>query len=89
MRRARLHVRMRVLTNPEHPFPQRRNDMLFNAGDQVRITSCEDDPRAKGKTGRIVDELPPGPLTQGRWTVKVDAFWIGPVLCSASELRRV
>ncbi|WP_405671461.1 hypothetical protein [Streptomyces sp. NBC_01530] len=54
---------------------------------KVRIVSCADDPRAAGKTGRIVDEVPPGELTQGRWTVKVDAFLIGDVLCNGSELR--
>jgi len=56
---------------------------------KVRVVSCEDDPRAKGKTGEIVDEAPPGELTQGRWTVKVDAFWIGDVLCESSELRPI
>lgn len=56
---------------------------------RVRITSCADDPRAKGKTGRIVDEVPPGPLTEGRWTVKVDALLIGTVLCHSSELRPI
>lgn len=53
---------------------------------RVRIVSCKDDPRAAGHTGRIVDAVPPGPLTQGRWTVKVDAFWVGNVLCPSSEL---
>ncbi|NUP32148.1 MAG: hypothetical protein HOU01_10565 [Streptomycetaceae bacterium] len=53
---------------------------------KVRIISCADDKRAAGRTGWIVDEAPPGELTEGRWTVKVDAFWIGDVLCDASEL---
>lgn len=55
---------------------------------RVRIVACEDDPRAKGKTGRIVDEAPPGPLTAGRWTVRVDSLWIGTVLCHTRELRK-
>ncbi|MEU3189503.1 hypothetical protein ABZ686_02410 [Streptomyces sp. NPDC006992] len=42
---------------------------MFQAGDEVRIVHCEDDPRAVGRTGRIVDGVPPGPLTGGRWTV--------------------
>ena len=61
--------------------------MIFNGGDRVLITSCADDPRAAGKTGTVIDELPPGSLTGGRWTVHPDPFWIGPVLCSTSELR--
>ncbi|MCX5522987.1 hypothetical protein OG342_08945 [Streptomyces bobili] len=56
---------------------------------RVRIVACADDPRAAGKTGRIVDEVPPGPLTAGRWTVKVDAFFIGNVLCPSSELAPI
>jgi hypothetical protein len=56
---------------------------------KVRIVSCADDKRAAGKTGWIVDEAPPGELTQGRWTVKVDAFWIGDVLCGPSEIRPI
>ncbi|MFD3542299.1 hypothetical protein ACFWUQ_22810 [Streptomyces sp. NPDC058662] len=41
---------------------------MFNAGAEVEILSCEDDPRAKGKTGRIVDEVPPAhsPKAGGR-----------------------
>lgn len=58
----------------------------FNAGDVVRILSCEDDPRAVGRLGVIVDEVPPGPLTQGRWTVGQVGFLIAPVLCHAHEL---
>ncbi|MGW0920125.1 hypothetical protein ACWD3J_14045 [Streptomyces sp. NPDC002755] len=56
---------------------------------EVRIVSCADDPRAAGRTGRIVDEVPPGPLTAGRWTVKVHAIWIGTVLCPSSELQPI
>ncbi|MFB8353454.1 hypothetical protein [Streptomyces niveus] len=59
----------------------------FQAGDKVRIVSCEDDPRAAGRTGRIVDAVPPGPLTGGRWTVNGIGLFIGPVLCRTSELR--
>lgn len=61
----------------------------FQAGDTVRIVTCEDDPRAAGRTGRIVDEVPPGVLTGGRWTVRAVGLLIGPVLCHTSELRRV
>ncbi|MFB7915241.1 hypothetical protein [Streptomyces sp. NPDC056061] len=60
---------------------------MFKAGDKVRIVRCEDDPRAIGRTGRIVDEVPPGPLTEGRWTVDRISWLIGPVLCHTSELR--
>ncbi|MFD4764532.1 hypothetical protein ACFWOJ_38755 [Streptomyces sp. NPDC058439] len=62
--------------------------MMFKAGDQVRINSCEDDPRATGRTGRIVDEVPPGPLTGGRWTVHGVGILIGPVLCHTHELQK-
>lgn len=58
----------------------------FQAGDEVLITSCEDDPRAAGRTGRIVDEVAPGKLTGGRWTVNGIGFLIGPVLCHGHEL---
>ncbi|WP_434100820.1 hypothetical protein [Streptomyces pharetrae] len=61
---------------------------VFTAGDEVQIVSCEDDPRAVGRTGRIVDEVPPGPLTGGRWTVHRIGPLIGPVLCHARELRK-
>ncbi|MET9974085.1 hypothetical protein ACFYOI_02760 [Streptomyces microflavus] len=61
--------------------------MPFKAGDRVRIVSCEDDPRAAGRTGRIVDEVPPGSLTEGRWTVHGIGLLIGPALCHTSELR--
>ncbi|MEU8439482.1 hypothetical protein AB0F05_03295 [Streptomyces microflavus] len=61
--------------------------MPFQAGDRVRIVSCEDDPRAAGRTGRIVDEVPPGPLTEGRWTVHGIGLLIGPALCHTRELR--
>ncbi|MET9534693.1 hypothetical protein ABZY02_29735 [Streptomyces sp. NPDC006649] len=60
---------------------------MFKAGDKVRIIRCEDDPRAIGKTGRIVDDLPPDPLTQGRWTVNGISLFIAPVLCHTHELR--
>jgi hypothetical protein len=60
---------------------------VFQAGQEVLIVSCEDDPRAAGRTGRIVDENPPGPLTEGRWTVHRVGLLIGPVLCHTSELR--
>ncbi|WBP92199.1 hypothetical protein [Kitasatospora cathayae] len=62
--------------------------MTFNAGDEVLIVSCEDDPRAVGRTGVIVDEVPPGPLTEGRWTVARVGWLIGSVLCHAHELTR-
>ncbi|MFF2601621.1 hypothetical protein ACFVVB_21360 [Streptomyces californicus] len=60
---------------------------MFQAGQEVRIVACEDDPRAVGRTGRIVDEVPPGPLTNGRWTVYRVGLLIGPVLCHSHELR--
>ena len=60
---------------------------MFQAGQEVLIVSCADDPRAAGKTGRIVDEVPPGKLTQGRWTVNKIGIFIGPVLCHATELQ--
>ncbi|WP_030720499.1 hypothetical protein [Streptomyces griseus] len=60
---------------------------MFQAGQEVRIVSCEDDPRAAGRTGRIVDEVSPGPLTGGRWTVHRVGLLIGPVLCHTRELR--
>lgn len=62
--------------------------MTFTAGDEVLIVSCADDPRAVGRTGRIVDEIPPGPLTEGRWTVHRISLFIAPVLCHTHELRR-
>ncbi|MFB8407549.1 hypothetical protein [Streptomyces sp. NPDC055912] len=62
---------------------------MFNAGDIVEIIACEDDPRAVGKTGRVLDEVPPGPLTQGRWTVDRISIWIAPVLVHAHEIRNV
>jgi len=63
--------------------------MTFTAGDKVRITSCEDDPRAAGRTGRIVDEVPPGPLTGGRWTVHGIGLLIGPVLVHTHEIQKI
>ncbi|GHH71359.1 hypothetical protein GCM10018781_32530 [Kitasatospora indigofera] len=61
--------------------------MTFAAGDEVLIVSYEDDPRAAGRTGRIVDAVPPGPLTDGRWTVNRIGLLIGPALCHTHELR--
>lgn len=61
---------------------------MFTAGDEVLITSCADDPRAAGRTGVIVDEVPPGPLTGGRWTVRAVGPLIAPVLCHAQELQK-
>lgn len=63
--------------------------MAFKAKDQVLIVSCDDDPRATGKVGRIVDEVPPGLLTGGRWTVGGISPLIAPVLCHAHELRKL
>ncbi|MFE7466411.1 hypothetical protein ACFU6R_20200 [Streptomyces sp. NPDC057499] len=60
---------------------------MFTAGDTVLIVSCEDDPRAAGRTGRILDEVPPGPLTDHRWTVHRISLLIGPVLCHSHELK--
>ncbi|OKJ33207.1 hypothetical protein [Streptomyces sp. CB01580] len=60
---------------------------MFKAGDKVLIVACDDDPRAIGRTGRIVDEIPPGPLTEGRWTVDRISWLIAPVLCHTHELR--
>ncbi|MEU3903299.1 hypothetical protein AB0F20_05720 [Streptomyces goshikiensis] len=62
---------------------------MFHAGQTVLIISCKDDPRAAGRTGRIVDEIPPGPLTEGRWTVDRISIWIAPVLCRAAELQAI
>ncbi|MEU2628300.1 hypothetical protein [Kitasatospora sp. NPDC007106] len=59
---------------------------MFTANTEVLITSCEDDPRAVGRTGRIVDQVPPGPLTGGRWTVRGVGLLIGTVLCHTHEL---
>ncbi|MFE5619071.1 hypothetical protein [Streptomyces sp. NPDC056524] len=61
---------------------------MFQAGDKVLITSCDDDPRAVGKTGTVIDQVPPGPLTQGRWTVTGISWLIAPVLCHTHELRK-
>ncbi|MET9207850.1 hypothetical protein ABZW38_22250 [Streptomyces bacillaris] len=60
---------------------------MFQAGQEVLIVACEDDSRAVGRTGRIADEVPPGPLTNGRWTVHRVGLLIGPVLCHSHELR--
>ncbi|MFJ6701131.1 hypothetical protein ACIQM4_34460 [Streptomyces sp. NPDC091272] len=62
--------------------------MTFNAGDHVLIRACADDPRAVGKTGRILDEVPPGPLTNYRWTVAGISLLIAPVLCHTHELHK-
>ncbi|PBC76165.1 hypothetical protein BX265_0868 [Streptomyces sp. TLI_235] len=59
---------------------------MFNGGNKVLIVSCEDDPRAAGRTGWIVDEVAPGPLTEHRWTVHGAGLLIGPVLCRTDEL---
>ncbi|MFF9638748.1 hypothetical protein ACF1D2_29740 [Streptomyces bacillaris] len=61
---------------------------MFNAGDIVQVISCDDDPRAIGKTGRILDEVPPGPLTDYRWTVDRISIWIAPVLVRSDEIRK-
>lgn len=61
---------------------------MFQAGDRVLITACADDPRAVGRVGRIVDEVPPGPLTAGRWTVGGISVLISPVLCHTGELTK-
>lgn len=61
---------------------------MFTAGEEVRILNCADNPRAKGRTGRIVDEVPPGRLTGGRWTVNSIGLLVGSVLCQAGELQR-
>ncbi|MFF3090231.1 hypothetical protein ACFVRB_35115 [Streptomyces nojiriensis] len=61
---------------------------MFAAGDKVLIVACDDDPRAVGRTGRIVDAVPPGPLTVGRWTVAGIGLLIAPVLCHSHELKK-
>lgn len=60
--------------------------MSYQAGDEVRINSCADDPRAAGRTGRIVDEVEPGPLTDYRWTVHRIGPFIGSVLVHSHEI---
>ncbi|MGW7307385.1 hypothetical protein ACWGI1_17615 [Streptomyces sp. NPDC054835] len=60
---------------------------MFRGGQKVLIVACADDPRAVGKTGRVLDEVPPGPLTEGRWTVDRISWLIAPVLCHAHELK--
>ncbi|QGV79781.1 hypothetical protein [Streptomyces ficellus] len=62
---------------------------MFRAGDEVLIVACEDDPRAVGKTGRVLDEVPPGPLTGGRWTVDRISLFVAPVLVHTHEIRKV
>lgn len=61
---------------------------MFKAGDEVLIVSCEDDSRAEGRTGRIVDEVTPNALTDYRWTVNSISPLIGPVLCHGYELQK-
>ncbi|GGZ83464.1 hypothetical protein [Streptomyces rubiginosohelvolus] len=61
---------------------------MFKAGDEVQIVSCEDDPRAEGKTGRVLDEVTPSPLTDYRWTVHQISPLIAPVLCHGHEIVR-
>ncbi|WSK24082.1 hypothetical protein OG730_34915 [Streptomyces sp. NBC_01298] len=60
---------------------------MFQAGQRVLIVRCEDDPRAVGRTGRIVDEAQPGPLTGGRWTVDRIGLLIAPALCHSHEIQ--
>lgn len=62
---------------------------MFHANDKVLIVSCDDNPRAIGKTGRIVDGAPPGLLTQGRWTVHRIDILVAPVLCRTDELQHI
>jgi hypothetical protein len=61
---------------------------MFAGGERVLVVACEDDPRAVGRVGTVLDEVEPGPLTGGRWTVTGLGFWVGPVLCHTSELRK-
>ncbi|WP_053654038.1 hypothetical protein [Streptomyces sp. MMG1121] len=42
------------------------------------VTEHADDPRAVCRMGRIVDEVPPRPRTQGRRTVNGTGLLIGP-----------
>ncbi|MFJ4879934.1 hypothetical protein ACIP93_32670 [Streptomyces sp. NPDC088745] len=63
--------------------------MTFNGGDKVQIMSCADDPRAAGRTGVVLDEVPPGPLTNHRWTVAGISWLIAPVLCETREIRKI
>ncbi|MFF2082023.1 hypothetical protein ACFVXG_45530 [Kitasatospora sp. NPDC058162] len=65
---------------------------MFRAGEEVLIVACEDDPKAVGKVGRILDDLDPGEfpshLTGGRWTVTL-GWWEGSKLCHTHELQKV
>ncbi|NJQ04273.1 hypothetical protein [Streptomyces lonarensis] len=63
--------------------------MSFKGGERVRIVRCEDDPRAVGREGVVLDQVPPGPLTGGRWTVSIGALLIRDPLCHTSELQRI
>ncbi|MFC9265623.1 hypothetical protein ACFT25_38090 [Streptomyces hydrogenans] len=59
----------------------------FEGGDEVLIVACADNPRAVGRTGRVLDEVEPGPLTGGRWTVDQLGWTVAPVLVHAHEIR--
>ncbi|MDH6145980.1 hypothetical protein P3T35_008042 [Kitasatospora sp. GP30] len=69
----------------------------FRAGDRVKILSCETDPWAAGKEGRVLDDLRedqmiPSHLTGGRWSVRVDGRgWLSPgtALCLSYEIRKI
>ncbi|MFK0238236.1 hypothetical protein [Streptomyces vinaceus] len=63
--------------------------MAFQVNDKVLIVACADDARAVGRVGRIVDEVAPGELTNGRWTVGGISLFIAPVLCHTHELQKV
>ncbi|WP_331719993.1 hypothetical protein [Streptomyces sp. NBC_00147] len=54
---------------------------------EVLVVSCEDDPRAEGRVGYVLDEVPPGELTDYRWTVAGLGLLIGNVLCHDDELE--
>ena len=54
---------------------------------RLPLPSSPYDTRAAARHGTVIDAVPPGALTQGRWTVRPDALLIGPVLCTSSELR--
>ncbi|WP_331735281.1 hypothetical protein OG590_40150 (plasmid) [Streptomyces goshikiensis] len=60
---------------------------MLNADAEVEILAGADNPRAKGKKGRILDEVPPGELTEGQWTVNRISILTGPVLCHPHELH--
>jgi hypothetical protein len=54
---------------------------------EVLVLACEDDPRAEGRVGYVLDEVPPGELTDFRWTVAGLGLFIGNVLCHDDELE--